>query len=268
MLSYLHSGAAAVQDALSTGTNLACTQATGILPLCASAVETWQRLENRQGRPVSPLAAASVRELVTTQLITVLSAGHGSRWCELALTSPDVAAHFAHILPAARFVCVHRSSAQVIEAGVEAGRWGLGGQVPPTYIMSYPGNSVAALAAYWAESTQALMAFEAAHPQVSHRIRYEDAVADPDQALAGVRESLALDQLASRHNGLPDPALLLPSGLLPPGLSPDGPGPDVPSPNGIPAGKIPPALGATLARLNAELGYLDTPDGVPTSQPG
>jgi hypothetical protein len=248
VLSYLHSGAEAVQEALAAGTDLACTQATGIVPLAAAAVETWQRLEDRPGRPVSALAAASVRELITTQLITVLSAGRGSRWCELAVTSPDLAARFAQVVPATRFVCVHRASAAVIQAGVEAGRWGLGGQVPPSYIMSYSGNSVAALAAYWAESTQALLTFEAAHPRVSHRIRYEDIVTGPGQALDTVQAALSLRPRVR-------------TGLLEP-VDPDAQAAEqagAADPAGLPVDKIPRPLRETIARLHTELGYPHLP---------
>jgi hypothetical protein len=240
-----------VQEALSAGTDLACTRGTGILPLCATAVETWQRLENRPGRPVSALAAASVRELITTQMITVLSAGNGSRWCELAVTAPDVAASFAQVMPATRFVCVYRSSVPVILAGVQDAGWGLAGQLPATYIMSYPGNSAAALAAYWADSTQALLAFEAAHPELTHRIRYEDVVASPDQVLATAREALALRPRAA--GGLPDPG---PQPL-------DGQDPGDPDPAGLPVEKIPAPLRATMARLHTELGYPPVPGLAP-----
>jgi hypothetical protein len=240
VLSYRLSGASFVQRALSAGTDLVCTQSTGIIATCGTVAETWQRLENR-GRRLSPLAAASVRELVNAQLITVLSAGTGSRWCELAIASPDVAASFGEVIPAARFVCVHRSSTSVIRAGVQAGLWGLGGQIPTSYVMSYPGNSVAALAAYWAESTQALLAFEADHPQVSHRIRYEDVVADPDDALAAVKASLALRPGRAGHSGFPDPGS---PALDAPAAAPE-----------VPVEKIPAPLRAAVDRLHAELGY-------------
>jgi hypothetical protein len=240
VLSYLHSGAYLVQQALSAGTDLVCTQASGIVASCATAAETWQRLENRTGR-LSPLAAASVRKLVNAQLITVLSAGTGSRWCELAISSPDMAASFGEVIPAARFVCVHRSSVPVIQAGAQAGLWGLGGQIPASFVMSYPGNSVAALAAYWAESTRALLSFEAAHPQVSYRVRREDVVADPVGALAAVKSSLSLRPGRAGHDGPPGPG----------NAAPDEPG-AVPE---VPVEKIPRPLREAIDRLHTELGY-------------
>lgn len=241
VLSYLHSEAYFVQRALSAGTDLVCTQSTGILAACATAVETWQRLENRAGRRPSSLAAASVRELVNAQLITVLSAASGSRWCELVTASPEMAASFGQVIPAARFVCVHRSSIPVIRAGAQAGVWGLAGQIPASYVMSYPGNSAAALAAYWAECTRALLAFEAAHPQVSYRVRYEDVAAGPEDALAAVKASLALRPGRAGQHGPPGPG---------------SPEPDEPAaaPE-VPIEKIPPPLREAMVRLHDELGY-------------
>jgi hypothetical protein len=241
VLSYLHSGAYFVQQALAAGTDLVCTQSTGIVATCATVAETWQRLENRTGRPLSPLAAASVRELVNAQLITVLSTAAGSRWCELAIASPDAAASFGEVIPATRFVCVHRSAAPVIRVGAQAGLWGLGGQIPLSYIMSYPGNSVAAIATYWAEAAQALLAFEAAHPEVSYRVRYEDVAAHPEDALATVRSSLSLRPGRSGHSGFP---------------APSGPEPDAPSAaSDVPFEKIPRPVREAIDRLHAELGY-------------
>jgi hypothetical protein len=249
VMGYPHSGAALIQQLLSAGTTLACTQGTGIIPLCAVAAETWQRLEGQPGRQASPLAVASVRRLVTTQVTTLLAVGGQGRWCELATVSPDAAVPFLQVFPGASFICVHRSSTSVIRAGVQASPWGLQGQIARSYLMSYPGNSVAALAAHWADATQSLLAFEAANPQSSHRVRYEDVVADPDHALAPVRTSLALRRAAG--DGAPGG----PGGPgQPQSQSPDH-DPQAAADDKVPAEMIPAPLLDSIGALHAELGY-------------
>ena len=159
VLSYAFSGADRVQEALAVDTQLACTQGTGVIPLCELAAETWQRVEGQRESTLSRLAISSIRGMVSAQM-TVMLAGLGrSRWCELATASPSAVTPFLRVFPSAAVVCVHRSSLDVIRAGAQAGRWGLQGQVPLPYLMPNPGNSVAALAAYWAHSTEQLLAF-------------------------------------------------------------------------------------------------------------
>jgi hypothetical protein len=104
-----------------------------------------------------------------------------------------------------------------------------------------PGNTVAALAAYWADATEDLLALEAANPGVAYRVRYEDVAADPDGSLAPVRASLRLG--GSPRAGVPAGPPDADAGvLLRPGVR-------------IPVEIIPPELRARVARLHAELGY-------------
>jgi hypothetical protein len=190
--SYSYSGARQVQDHLAAGGDLACTQATGIVALCGAAEDTWGRVEGRPALRISRLAAASVQQLITGQLLVLLARTGKSRWCELATASPEAAASILRIFPGTGFACVHRSCLDVIRAGVRANPWGLQRTAAGSYLQLYPGNTVAALAAYWADWTEMLLVFEAENPHAAHRIRYEDVTAEPDQALASIRASLRL----------------------------------------------------------------------------
>ena len=192
LLSYAHSGASEVQDLLAADTGLVCTSGTGILPLCAAAAETWRRVEGRDAPTMSRLAVASISGLLTPQITMILSAAGGKRWCELATAEPSTAQQFLEIFPHAVFVCIHRNCLDMIRAGVAASPWGLYGQGIGQYLISYPGNSVAALAAYWANCTDELLALEDAHPQITHRLRYEDAAVEPCCALPALKEWLRL----------------------------------------------------------------------------
>jgi hypothetical protein len=231
VLSYAYSGAASVQEALALGTDLACTSGTGILPLCAVAAETWQRVDGRSAQTPSPLAAASIRGMITAQVTAILATAGKTRWCELATASPDAAASFLQLFPQTLFICVHRSCLDVVRAAMQANPWGTNGQGLTPYFLAYPGNNVAALAAYWADAAEQLIVFQEVHRGSTQSLRFEDINAHPDQALISVRAALHLvaDGQSSAHLGRPRspetriplqvqqgkvPLALLPSALL------------------------------------------------------
>jgi hypothetical protein len=243
ILSYAYSGADLVQRAIAAGTDLACTSGTGIIPLCAAAAETWRRVDDRSTHALSPLAAASIRSMVAAQVTAILAAAGKTRWCELATASPGAAESFARVLPRAVFICVHRSCLGVVQAAVQVNPWGLHGQGLMPYVLAYPGNSVAAMAAYWADSAEQLIAFEEANRETTQRVRYEDVTTDPDQAIAPVRTTLHL-------NG-PAPNAMLPA---PPGHPDPGASPPT-AEAAAPAGMVPGPLRQRIDCLHAKLGY-------------
>ncbi len=244
VLSYAYSRAPRVQEALADGTALACTAGTGIIPLCEAAAETWRRVEGRPGQAPSRLGVATLRGLITAQVTVILAAAGKTRWCELATTTPKAAESFLQVFPETSVVCVHRSSLDVIGAGVRANPWGLQGLGLTPYLLAYPGNSVAALAAYWADSTEELLAFETSNPHAAYRVRYEDVAADPGQALATVRACLGLDDGAQKGS-LPEPA----NSIETPTTETSPPEPTVPTE------MIPNPLHERINHLHAELGY-------------
>jgi hypothetical protein len=241
VLSYPHSGAQQAQGLLAAGTGLACTAGTGIIPQCAAAAEAWRQVENHDRHLMSRLALSTVRGLVTAQ-VTVILAGRGeARWCELTTAAPQALEPFLQIFPHAAVVCVHRRCPEVITAMAHASPWGLRSAALMPYLLSYPGNNVAAIAAYWADETDGLLGFEKAHPANARRIRVEDVIVNPAASLTAVRDWLEL------------------SGP-PPHSFPQQPGPPEPQtyppPSGaVPAEMIPPELHQRISRLHAELGY-------------
>lgn len=243
VLSYAYSGADRVQDALAAGTGLACTAGTGIIPQCAAVAETWLRLEAQDGRAMSRLAAVNIRHLVAAQVTAILAGTGKGRWCELSTAAPGSAEPFRQVFPGARFVCVHRSCPDVVRAGVQANPWGLQGQGLLPYLLSYPGNNVAALAAYWATSAEQLLAFEEASRDVAHRVRYEDVTVGSGKALATIRAALRLESSPE------DDARTSPRNQAGPEATPPGPEAKVP------AEMIPEPLRHRIARLHAQLGY-------------
>jgi hypothetical protein len=244
-LAYAYSGAARVVEALATDPAVAATTGTGIIPLCGQAAQTWQHLDGRaDGQPLSRLAASTLRALITAQVTMILAEAGKTRWCELATSAPSAASSFLQVFPGTAIVTVHRHSLDMIRAAVQASPWGLHLPRLAPYLASCQGSTAAALAAYWADSTEQLLAFEAANPRATYRVRYEDAAADPDQALASLRSCLGLTT-GPHQDIIGEPA------------STGQPAPQAPSPAGttVPAATIPRPLLDRISRLHAQLGY-------------
>jgi hypothetical protein len=242
VLSYNYSGAERVQQALAADTELACTAATGIIPICQAAAETWRRIDGQRSRQISRLGTSSIRSLVTAQVTTILAEAGRTRWCELATAAPSAAGTFLQVFPDTRVVSVHRSCPGVIRAAVQASPWGVQGAGLMPFLIAYPGNSVAALAAYWASSAEELLVFEdEAAPDVVHRVLYEDVMADPDETLTAVRTALQLGGAGGRGTA---------SGDLPrPETAPSS------SWAQVPQELIPEPLLQRISRLHARLAY-------------
>jgi hypothetical protein len=181
VLTYAYSGVARIRNLLSGSAVLALTSATGLLPLCAQAAATWRRIDNRGG-PLSPLAACSIRALAGGMITAILAETGKPRWCEISFSQLEAAETFLQLYPGTRFICLHRGCRDVILAGARANPWGLAGTSLAPFTVAYPGNSAAAIAAYWAECTETLLRFQDAHPAASRQVRYEDLAAHPDTA--------------------------------------------------------------------------------------
>ena len=98
ILSYACSGAGLLSKAMSASSALSCAQGTGVVPLCHSALATWQRVEDRPGGS-SALAIKSVRALIGAMLAITYSSAGTTRWCETSYA------------PAARRISVARATA-------------------------------------------------------------------------------------------------------------------------------------------------------------
>lgn len=247
VLSYGYSGAAQVQAALAAGADLACTSGTGIVPMCEAAAETWRRVEGRNTARLSGLALATIRGMVTAQVTIILASAGRSRWCEFAAAPPGATDAFLQVFPQTAVVCVHRDCLDVIRAGVSANPWGLQGPALLPYLMSSQGNSVAALAAYWAQSTEELLAFEETHPGNAYHLRFEDVTADPSKALSPLRAALGLG-LGLEH-ARPSPLL---DDRMAAAAAPAETSPAVTT---VPLELVPPPLRQRVSRLRARLGY-------------
>ena len=242
MLTYAHSGAMNLMQALSMSRSLACTAGTGLLPLCAAAAATWQRVENR-GAPASPLALKSIRTLVG-MMTAVIQAGAGApRWCETAFVAPAAAETFLRIFPDTAFLCLHRSLPGVLAEAATAYPWGLGGSPFWPHSAGHPGNNAETIGSYWAACAGQLLDFEVDHPSSCLRVRYEDILADPHRRLDEIFAHIGVSTRDLKASGsLPGfPGL---SGQADPGLEPP-----------LPTERMSPELLAKLSELHARLDY-------------
>jgi Sulfotransferase family len=253
VLACAYSGVERLEHLLADCTALACTSGTGLLPLCAEAADTWQRVDGRAG-PLSSLAASSLRALAGNMITVILARSGGSRWCEISFTPPAVAETFLRLYPETRFLCWHRDSQDVIRAGVQANPWGLAGRGLAPFVAAYPGSSAAAMAAYWAERTEALLHFEDAHPDHCHRVRYEHVARHPDQAATEISAFLGLDAAAPLAGPIAGRLARVLDNGAPAGQG--GGGQHTESAGlQLPADHLPEALAEQVNGLQARLGY-------------
>lgn len=192
VLTYAHSGAELLSDVLSASSTVACTNGTGLLPVCHLASDTWRIIENGGSAP-SALAAKSIRSLVSTMAAVVQSRSGATRWCEIAHAGSAVAETFRRIFPEATFICLHRSLRAVFADGMRAYPWGLGGSPFWGHAAGHPGNNVATIAEYWVAHTQQLLVFEDRHPKCSLRVRHEDLIDHPERAKSAIYDFLGLE---------------------------------------------------------------------------
>jgi protein-tyrosine sulfotransferase len=243
ILTFSYSGSELLGDYLASSGSLSCTALTGLLPMCESVAATWQAVEQRE--QLSALARSSIRAVVSSLAIARgISAGARladagpPRWCETAISSTSSASVFLKAFPQARFMCFYRSCADVIADALESNPWGLGNTEFWAYSGADPGNNVAAVGAYWAERTRALLDFQLAQPRSCLSVRREDLEADAPEQLRRVWSFL----------GLSPPA----AAIRPPGDPVAGAGGTRPR---FPVGRLSSRLRTVINELHARLGY-------------
>lgn len=242
VLTYGFAGGQRLQDLLRSEPTLGCTTRTGILSAALNAAEAWSRAEDSVGDQMSALAASSVKALITPMLAIIRARTGGTRWCETA-TDSFAAAVFLRFFPDTRVICLHRACPDVAYAVLAANPWGICGPVYARHLAAYPASTAAALAAWWVDQAGPLADFEAGHPHACMRVRYEDIVADPGQALTAIRGFIGLEP-ASAIPAANATAWTPSAGPAAPGCGAD-----------FPADQLPPQLASQVDALHVRLGY-------------
>ena len=145
------------------------------------------------------------RELATRTIGAYAERAGKARWCDKSLPSALHADLLLQVFPNAQFVCLYRECTDTVASLSEACTWSYGAYGVEPYIRLYPSNTALALSLYWADRVDAIHAFEAAHPEQCHRVRYEDLVLEPEATLRSLFAFSDLDW----EPGCLDPARVL-----------------------------------------------------------
>ena len=194
------SGSTLLRFILDAHPDLACPPEMKMPNVLAQLARLWSATdalgstgaEKGGGPAVSPAAAAGIRHTMDLMIGPYLARRGKKRYCDKNLgTEPHVDTLLA-VYPEARFICLYRHPMDMIASGVEACPWGLNHYGFEPYVANAPGNTVLALARYWADHAGAILGVEDRFPGKCHRVRYEDLVADPEATAADIFGFLGL----------------------------------------------------------------------------
>lgn len=188
------SGSTLLRFLLDAHQDLACPPETSLPALCTRLAVVWSLIEGaplaaeRGDAPpqVPDAALRGIRRMLDEMTGSYLGRRGKRLFCDKSLGSAQHVDLLRQIYPGARFVCLYRHPMDMIRSGLEACPFGLNGYGFDQYIGGSPGNAVLALARYWLDNATAIAAVEEAHPQMCHRVRYEDLVEDPEGVMREV----------------------------------------------------------------------------------
>jgi hypothetical protein len=163
-----------------------------------SVLESATSSDERNEPPseLEPGAASAIRKTLDGYYQSYMVNRGKKRWCDKSLDNLHFAKLIGQVFPDARFLCVHRHCMDVIASGVESSPWGLVGFGFSEYAREFPGNSVAAIGAYWMSNARRMLTFEREFPERCLRIRYEDLVSDPEDIASKVFDFIGAKQIA------------------------------------------------------------------------
>ena len=200
------SGSTLLRFVLDAHPELACPPETKLPEVVARVSGLWSAMEelplaagagagNGTAGGPNP-AVAGLRHAMDLMIGPYLARRGKKRYCDKNLGTALYADLLMGLYPEAKFICLHRHPMDVIASGIEACPWGLANYGFEPYVAGAPGNSVLALARYWADHAAAILAVEEKFPGNCHRVRYEDLVADPDAVAGGIFGFLGLPPVA------------------------------------------------------------------------
>jgi hypothetical protein len=267
VLTVARSGSTLLRFILDAHPDLCCPPELGVAAACSQLAHLWTVTEGaRSASPPAALesgqltghAATAIRSAIESALEAYQEDRGATRWCDKSLDNALWADVVAVIWPDAQFICLYRHSMDVIASGLEACRWGLDSFGFELYAPQYPGNSVAAAGAYWADTTGKMIDFEKRFPDRTLRVRYEDLVTDPEDVAGQVFSFLGVAQVpgisrscfavAHEANGPGDAKIWftteVSSGSVGRGLE-------------VPGARLPPPLRAAINDALRELSYVE-----------
>jgi hypothetical protein len=201
------SGSTLLRFLLDAHPDLACPPETNVPALCGQLATVWSLIEgaplsqNRGDEPpdIPDAAIAGVRETMDRMVGSYLTRRGKKRYCDKSLGTARFAYLMTRVWPTAKFICLYRHPMDVIASGMEACPWGLNGYGFDGYIAETPGNAVWALARFWADNAETVLAAEKEYADRCHRVRYEDMVTDTQATADGIYEFLGVAPTPDIH---------------------------------------------------------------------
>jgi Sulfotransferase family len=194
------SGSTLLRFLLDAHPEVACPPETKLSGLCTQLTAAWALFDRvtvsangAHERPgPSETVIDGVRQTLDSMLVPYLERRGKTRYCDKSLGSAAHATLLQRIFPDVKFLCLYRHPMDLINSGMEACPWGLAGYGFDSYGAADPGNSVLALAKFWADHASKIAGVEDRFPDQCHRVRYEDLVLDPEGEAARIFEFLGV----------------------------------------------------------------------------
>jgi hypothetical protein len=195
------SGSTLLRVLLDAHPDLACPPEMKLPEALGRLITLWAAMEalplssprgNGQGGQLPVTVTEGIRHTIDLMVGPYLARRGKKRYCDKNLGTELHADVLLRVYPEAKFICLHRHPMDVIASGIEACPWGLTNYGFESYAAGAPGNSVIALARYWAEHTAGILAVEERYPEACHHVRYEDLVAEPDAVIQKIFGFLGL----------------------------------------------------------------------------
>jgi len=134
---------------------------------------------------------ARVRGIVDGIMTTYARARGKKLWCD---KTPHNLAHLSVLVdtfPDARYVCLYRDGLDVAQSCLAISRDGFMAELAE-YVRRSPHDLLGAMLDSWCDKTELLLKMQQRHPELCHRVRYEDLVACPEKVLPPVLSFLGV----------------------------------------------------------------------------
>jgi hypothetical protein len=135
-----------------------------------------------------------IARVVETPMSEYCARGMKRMYCDKSLDSVHHLDLVRVLFPTARMVLLFRHVMDTVASGIEASPWGFQAYGYAPYVQASPGNAVAALASYWLDHVSQALTWEKQHPEMCHRVRYEDLVLAPEDTVSGIQHFLGVEQ--------------------------------------------------------------------------
>jgi hypothetical protein len=116
-------------------------------------------------------------------IMTQYARARGKRvWCDKTPHNLQFLTVLVETFPDARYVCLYRDGLDVAHSCLEISRAGFMAELAE-YARRSPHDLVGAMLESWCDKTELLLKMQLRHPEICHRVRYEDLVARPADVL-------------------------------------------------------------------------------------